>query len=112
MKGFTDPNFLRAFARIQQAANPSLNLDRWTVGRVEWRRQRHNFWAADYAFQMEAHILETPGRRGWSLVVVIETWWIGPRSTTARTARWGKLIRGRKADALAWFKDQETRLPI
>lgn len=111
MKGFAGPNFLRAFARIQQAANPSFNLARWAVGRVEWRRQRHSYWGFDYSFQVEAHTLVAPGRTGWNLVVFVETWWMTSRSVAVRTSSWGKLLRGRKADVLAWFKDQEAKLP-
>lgn len=111
MRGFNDARFANSFGRIHMAANPGLKRYAFSAAGVVWQRKRHSFHDADYSFQGETFILNNSDpRKGWSLLVATETWWEADGKSVMRSQQWARLLSGRKADALAWFKAQEDAL--
>ncbi len=110
MKTFASPSFFRAFDLLLSETNPGLKQSRWSGGGVEFERERHNFIGPGHEFTIEIFTLTKPGRRGWSLMVVKEYWWVGKESDAGRMPHWAKLKEGERADVLAWFRNRELLL--
>lgn len=113
MRGFNDSRFANSFGRIHMAANPDLTKYSFHAAGVDWERKRHTFHDSHYSFQCETFRLKNAHpKKGWTLLVVTETWWEEEnKQAVMRSHHWGKLLHGRKPDALAWFKQQESLLP-
>ena len=92
------------------ATNPGLKMIRWDVAGVLWRCDRHSYRGQAYAFQCNTHTLEYKGRKPWALLYVDETWWDEAAKNVVRSNHWGRMLSGNRADAFAWFKEQEEAL--
>jgi hypothetical protein len=109
MKTLGQAAFFRVFDRV---VRPQATIDEtpaWTVDGVDWRRQRVTQRGAGPGFAVEIFVGEKPGRNGWTLMVVRESWWDGEKADPVKDRQWSHLVRGRKSDALAWFQTQEPR---
>jgi hypothetical protein len=107
MRSFASPSFFRLFDRIVAAANPGLKQTRWTFGGVQFDHERHSFTGRTHAFSVETFTLTRTGRRGWSLLVTKEYWWVGGTSDAARMSRWARPTEGRRGDIIGWLQAQE-----
>jgi hypothetical protein len=111
MRGFNDARFANSFGRIHSAVNPGLKKHHWEAVGVKWLRERHGYHGPHYSFQCETFLLtRLASKNSWTLLVVSETWWNEDGNAVLRSNHWGKLLTGRKPDALAWFKTQEDAL--
>lgn len=109
MKNLTDASFATAFSLALDATNPGRKRAQWQIGDVEWRRDRLNYGGSTYAFQCEIHTVRCTGNTAWDLLYVMETWWDEGHKSVVRDNRWGRLLGGRKADVLAWFRKHADR---
>lgn len=110
MKNLWDSRFFNVWNLLLSKTDPGPHTERWSVEAVDWSRERHGFWCADHAFRVEVHRLTCAGHSPWSLMVVSEYWWDETRKDPIRLQRWSRITRGRTADAIAWFRRQESLL--
>ena len=108
MKNFVGSSFFRAFDLVVGRSNPALKRAHWSCDGVNFERERHSFAGSKHALAIEIFTLTRPGRRGWSLMVVKEYWWVGDDSTALKNLRWARPIHGRRGDILAWLRSEEN----
>jgi hypothetical protein len=110
MKSLAQPSFFRVFDLLLGTTNPGLKLSSWTRDGVEWERERHSFMGPKHGQTIEIVTLTRPGRRGWSVMIVKEYWWVGKESKAVKSVRWAKPIEGQRCDIMNWFRAQEAKL--
>ncbi len=110
MKSFAGTSFFRVFDLLLGTTNPGLKLSFWTHDGTTWERERHSFMGSRHGQTIEIVTLTRPGRRGWSVMVVKEYWWVGKESRAVKAVRWAKPIEGQRSDIMNWFRSQETAL--
>lgn len=110
MKSLAQPSFFRIFDLLLGTTNPGLKLSSWTHDGAAWERERHSFTGAKHGQTIEIVTLTHPGRRGWSVMIVKEYWWVGKESKAVKAARWAKPIEGQRSDIVNWFRRQEAML--
>ena len=108
MKSLAHASFFRAFDLLLGATNPGLKLSSWSHDGVAWERERHSFSGPRHGLTIEIVTLTRPGKRGWSLMIVKEYWWVGQQSRAVKSLRWAKPVSGQRADILTWFRAQEA----
>ncbi len=67
---------------------------------------------AAYSTAQEMFTLTHQNRPKWTLLVVKDYWWDVEAGTPIRNIRWSRPMKGRRADILAWFRDQEQRMRL
>ena len=110
MKNFVSPSFFRLFDLMLSTHNPDLKRAHWILNGVECARERHSYTGKMNGFVVEVFTFSRTGKRGWTLMVVKEYWWVGEESKALKTMRWARPTGGRRSDIIAWFRDQETML--
>lgn len=111
MTGFNDVKFSTLFGRIHMALNPGLRNHGWETDSVTWTRDRHSRHTPHYACQGETFVLTSSmPKRAWAFLFVSETWWDMDGKNVLRNNSWGKMLKGNKADVMAWMKRQEELL--
>jgi len=110
MKSFNDTFFSNRFTRVSMATCPAPQINSWEVAGTTWRRDRHSYYGQTYSFQCDVYTVTHAGRKSWSLLQVVETWWDEARTTVVRNTHWGRLLHGNKEDVFSWFRDQEESL--
>jgi hypothetical protein len=110
MKNLAQPSFFRVFDLLLSATNPGLKLSSWTRDGVDWERERHSFMGPKHGLTIEIVTLTKPGKRGWSVMIVKEYWWVGKESKAVKSVRWAKPIDGQRTDIMDWFRAQEAKL--
>jgi hypothetical protein len=108
VKSLSDAAFFRAFDAVMDAANPGLKRKTWEFGGASWRRDRYSLSNSDYAFVIEIFTVLYSRRPSWKLLVCREHLWDEEDGVPVRTARWTRLLKGGRSDALAWFRKHET----
>lgn len=108
MKSLASTAFFRLFDHVVRPSDMLAGEAAWSKDGVDWSRVRHTFRGVDHGFAMDVFTGVKIGRKGWSILVVREGWWVGRRSDAVRTTQWAHLISGSRADAMAWFEAQET----
>jgi hypothetical protein len=107
MKSLARPSFFRVFDLLLSTTNPGIKLSSWTHGGINWERERHSFSGPRHGQTIEIVTLTRPGKRGWSLMVVKEYWWVGKENKPIKALRWAKPIEGQRIDIMEWFRTQE-----
>jgi hypothetical protein len=110
MKNLAQPSFFRVFDLLQGTTNPGLKLSSWSRDGVDWERERHSFMGPKHGQTIEIVTLTKPGRRGWSVMIVKEYWWVGKENKAVKSVRWAKPIDGHRSDIMNWFRAQEAKL--
>jgi hypothetical protein len=110
MKSLARPSFFRVFDLLLGTTNPGLKLSSWAHDGVTWERERHSFTGAKHGQTIEIVTLTRGGRRGWSVMIVKEYWWVGKESRALKAMRWAKPIDGERSDIMNWFRIQEAAL--
>jgi hypothetical protein len=110
MKSFTQPSFFRLFDLMLSLTNPGLKRPHWTHDGVEFERERYSVMTPKHGLAIEIFTLTRPGRRGWSLMVTKEYWWIGEESKALKNLRWARPTGGQRGDILAWLRAQEAKI--
>jgi hypothetical protein len=110
MKSLARPSFFRVFDLLQGATNPGLKQSSWTHDGIMWERERHSFTGPKHGQTIEIVTVTRPGKRGWSVMIVKEYWWVGKESKPVKAARWAKPIEGQRSDIMNWFRAQEASL--
>lgn len=110
MKSLAHPSFFRVFDLLLSTTNPGMRQWSWSVDGVNWQRERHSFTGSQHGLTIEIVTVTHPSKRGWSLMVVKEYWWVGKESRAVKALRWAKPIEGERADILRWFRDREVAL--
>lgn len=107
MRGLNDRSFLNLFQIVHRASCPEPTRGRWRIDDVEWRKDRHTFSGAGYAFSTEVHqVRRAAGGSDWVLMVVAEYWW-DERREVLRSTTWAKALEGNAQAIAAWFRSQE-----
>jgi hypothetical protein len=110
MRSFARPSFFRLFDLLLSTTNPGLKLSRWTFDGVEFERERHSFMGPKHGVAIEIFTLTRAGRRGWTLLVTKEYWWVGEESKALKNLRWARPTSGQRSDVLSWLRVQESAL--
>lgn len=110
MKSLAQPSFYRVFDLLLSTTNPGLKQSSWMYDGIRWERERHSFVGPTHGQTIEIVILTRPGKRGWSLMVVKEYWWVGKNNKPVKAQRWAKAIEGQRAHIIEWFRAQERAL--
>lgn len=110
MKSLARPSFFRAFDLLLSITNPGLKHTRWTRDGVEFECERHSFSGPKHRLTIDIFTLTRSGRRGWSLMVTKEYWWIGTDSKPFKNLRWARPINGQRSDMLNWMRAQDAAL--
>jgi hypothetical protein len=110
MKSLQRPSFFRMFDLLLSATNPGFKLPRWKHDGVEFERERHSFSSPRHGLTIEIITLTRSGRRGWSLMVTKEYWWVGTESKAFKNLRWARPLGGQRSDLFAWLRAQEADL--
>jgi hypothetical protein len=110
MRQLNDARFFNIWGQLLSKTNPGLKRSIWQGGGAEWKRERLSLSGTNYSFQVETHLVRSTARPPWELLVVNETWWDENRAAVIRSARWSRLCAGRRADVLAWLREQEKGL--
>jgi len=110
MKSFARPSFFRLFDLLLSKTNPGLKLSRWTFDGVEFERERHSFMGPKHGVTIEIFTLTRGGRRGWTLMVTKEYWWVGEESKALKNLRWARPTAGQRGDVIAWLREQESAI--
>jgi hypothetical protein len=110
MKSLARPSFFRMFDLLMSTTNPNLKLTHWTHDGVEFERERHSFSGPKHGLTIEIVTLTHSGRRGWSLMVTKEYWWVGAENKAFKNLRWARPISGQRNDLFAWLRAQEAAL--
>jgi hypothetical protein len=107
MKNFTSPSFFRLFDLLLGNGNPGSKLSQWSHGDVDWVRDRYSVTGPVHGLVIEIFTLTRKGRRGWSLMVVKEHWWVGSETKAIKSTRWARPIGGRRGDIIEWLRERE-----
>ena len=110
MKSLARPSFFRVFDLLLGTTNPGLKLSSWTHDGVTWEHERHSFMGTKHGQTLEIFTLTRPGKRGWSVMIVKEYWWVGKESKPVRALHWAKPIDGQRVEMLNWFRAKEAEL--
>jgi len=110
MKSLAQPSFFHVFDLLLSATNPGLKQARWSHEGVEFERERHNFAGPRYGLTIEIVTVTRAGRRGWSLMVTKEYWWVGPDNKAFKNLRWARQVNGQRNDMLSWMRTQGVAL--
>jgi hypothetical protein len=110
MRSFARPSFFRVFDLLASVSNSGLKLSKWTHDGVDIERERHSFTGPQHGLSIEIFTLTRAGRRGWTLIVAKEFWWVGNEGRPIKATRWAKPVAGERADIMAWFRAQEAML--
>jgi len=110
MKSLARPSFFRLFDLLVSITNPGLKRPHWTHDGVDFERERHSTMGPRHGFVIEITTLTRQGRRGWSLMVIKEYWWVGEESKALKNLRWARPISGQRGDILSWFRTQEGKI--
>ncbi len=110
MKSLARPSFFRMFDLLLSTTNPGLKLTRWTHDRVEFERERHSFTGPKHGLTLDIFTLTRGDRRGWSLMVTKEYWWVGAESKAFKNTRWARQLSGQRDDLFAWLRAQGAAL--
>ncbi len=110
MKSLQRPSFFRMFDLLLSTTNPGFKRLRWTHDGVEFERERHSFSSPKHGLTIEIITLTRSGRRGWSLMVTKEYWWVGAESKPFKNLRWARPLDGQRSDLFAWLRAQEAAL--
>jgi hypothetical protein len=68
---------------------------------------RHSFRGVEHGFSVDVFTGAKPRKRGWSMMVVREGWWLTRKQDPIRTSQWAHLVTGSRKDAMAWFEAQQ-----
>jgi hypothetical protein len=107
VKNLASPSFFRAFDLLLGTGNPGSKLIQWSYDGVDWMRHRYSITGSNHGFVIEIISLTHPGRKGWSLMVTKEHWWIGQRSEPIRSVHWARPVSGNRKDIMGWFRKHE-----
>jgi hypothetical protein len=110
VKSLARPSFFRMFDLLLSTSNPGLRLTRWNYDGVEFERERHSFTGPRHGLTIEIVTLTRAGRRGWSLMVTKEYWWVGPDSKAFKNLRWARPLSGQRSELMGWLRAQEAAL--
>lgn len=110
MKTLGQASFFRVFDLLLGVTNPGLKASAWTHDGVAWERERHSFSGPKHGQTIEIVTLTRAGRRGWSVMIVKEYWWVGKQNKAVKAVRWIKPIDGQRGDIMSWFRAQEALL--
>ena len=105
MRSLHSRSFLAAWRMLYNQSNPGLKHDCWTCEDIDWVRESHTFVGRGYAFRIESHTLTLlkKGRVLWSLLVVIEHWWMPGKTADLKSSEWCRPLAGTSKQILAWF---------
>lgn len=110
MKTISDAAFFRVFDTLVGDGNPGLTRAVWDYAAAHWERERLSVSRHTYSHVTEIITLAHAGRPKWTLLVVKEYWWGDREGDAFRTVRWTRPTDGRRAEILAWFRDQEKMI--
>jgi hypothetical protein len=110
VKNFAHPSFFRLFDLLLSLTNPRMERSHWAHDGVQFERERHSVSGPKHGLVIEIYTLTHPGRRGWSLMVIKEYWWVGEESKALKNLRWARPISGRRDDILVWLRAQEAKI--
>jgi hypothetical protein len=110
MKNFAQPSFFRVIDLLVSQTNPGLRRSAWTHDGVDFSRERHSFNCPTHGLAIDILRLSHSGRRGWSLMVVKEYWWLGEESHPLKSVRWARPTGGHRNSILVWLREQEPKL--
>jgi hypothetical protein len=110
MKNLAHPSFFRVFDLLLGITNPGIKLSSWSRDGIDWERERHSFMGPKHGLTIDIITLTKPGRRGWSVMIVKEYWWVGKENKAVKSVRWAKPIDGQRSDIMNWFRTQEGKL--
>jgi|GEM_PF-503104 hypothetical protein len=110
MKSLARPSFFRMFDLLLNTTNSGLKRSRWTYEGVEFEYERHSFTGPKHGLTISVFTLTRHGRRGWSLMVTKEFWWVGEDSKPFKDLRWARHVSGQRNDLMAWLRAQEVAL--
>ena len=110
MKSLASPSFFRLFDLLVSHTNPGLKVSHWTFDGVEFERERHSFMGPKHGVAIEIFTLMRSGRRGWTLMVSKENWWVGQEGRALKNLRWARATSGQRRDMMAWLRAQELAL--
>ena len=108
MSNLNSAAFFRLWEEVHAASNPGRRLDRWETAGVTWTRDRHSYYGASHAMQLEVHRMSFAGTggMGWEVLVVTERWWEPTSQKVIRNTSWSRLLRGQARSVFAWLKRQ------
>ena len=106
MKSLASPSFFRLFDLLVSHTNPGLKVSHWTFD----ERERHSFMGPKHGVAIEIFTLMRSGRRGWTLMVSKEYWWVGQEGRALKNLRWARATSGQRRDMMAWLRAQELAL--
>jgi hypothetical protein len=109
MKNLSQPSFFRVLDLLVSLTNPGLKRSRWTHDGVDLQRERHTFTGPKHGLAIDVFTVTQTDRRGWSLIVGKEYWWLGEDGKTMRSFHWVRHTNGQRGDILAWFRAQEAK---
>jgi hypothetical protein len=98
------------FDLLLSTTNSGLSRPHWSVDGVEFEHERHSFTGPRHSLAISIFTLTRHGRRGWSLMVTKEIWWVGPESKPFKDLRWARHLSGERSDMMTWLRAQEARL--
>lgn len=104
---FASTAFFRLFDRSIRPTQGLETPSAWTVEDVAWTHERHSYRGPSYQMSTDIFVGVKSGRRGWSVLVVRESWWARGKSDPLRAHQWAHLMSGARGDALAWFQAQD-----
>ena len=110
MKSLSDAAFFRAFDALASAGDPGLKRVIFDFASVHWERERISVARASYSIVQEIFTLTHGARPKWTLLVVKEYWWGAAEGNALRSVRWSRPMSGRRADILAWFREQDRSI--
>lgn len=110
MKNFAQPSFFRLFDLLISLTNPGLKRSHWVYDGVDFERERYSVTGPRHGLVIEIFTLRRAGRRGWSLMVTKEFWWVGEESKVLKNLRWARPTAGQRADILSWLRVQEGKV--
>lgn len=109
MKGFASTSFFHVFNNIVRPTDPRSAAYNWTVDGVDWTHTRHASRNADYQFSIDVYLGRTPGKKGWRVMIVRESWWAGGKTDPVKNVQTAHFLSGDRKEALAWFRRQELQ---
>jgi hypothetical protein len=103
MKNLAHPSFFRVADLLVAESNPGLKRSSWPHDGVAWEWERHSFTGLKHGLSIEIVTVTRPGRRGWSVMIVKEYWWIGSEGRALKALRRSKPTAGQSSDILDLF---------